>query len=162
MNEQDEPSSNDDTGKPDELFEFLEFSSDDSAPTSQELALWLSEFMGKEKQARQMYQRNFLSLIVDKTWSEFGVEGMCELMVAIDRRAGWISDIIIEDADLHDQLFNAYGIYDDDAIYKARMCEQTTELNKKIWRLRKKYAKLIADEIVEKTSSTSTETDTGN
>lgn len=162
MNEQDEPSSNDDTGKPDDMFEFLDFSDDESAPTSQELALWLSEFMGKEKQARQMYQRNFLSLVVDKAWSEFGVEGMCELMVAIDRRAGWISDIIIEDADIHDQMFNNYGVYDDDAIYKARMCEQTTELNKKIFRLRRKYARLIAEEIITKTSPTKPKTNTGD
>ena len=162
MNEQDEPSSNDDMGKSDDMFEFLEFSDDESAPTSQELALWLSEFMGKEKHARQMYQRNFLSLVVDRAWSEFGVEGMCELMVAIDKRAGWISDIIIEDADIHDQMFNNYGVYDDDAIYKARMCEQTTELNKKIFRLRRKYAKLIAEEIITKTKPAKPKTSTGD
>lgn len=162
MNEEDEPSSNDDKSKSDDMFEFLEFSDDDSAPTSQELALWLSEFMGKEKHAKQMYQRNFLSLVVDRAWSEFGVEGMCELMVAIDKRAGWISDIIIEDADIHDQMFNNYGVYDDDAIYKARMCDQTTELNKKIFRLRRKYAKLIAEEIITKTNPTKPKTNTGD
>jgi hypothetical protein len=73
---------------------------------------------------------------------------MCELMMTIDKRAGWISDILIEDADIHDALFNTHGVFDDDAIVKARMSSELIEMNKKIWRLRRKYAKLIAQEIV--------------
>jgi len=72
---------------------------------------------------------------------------MCELMMAIDQRAGWISDIIIEDADIHDALFKHHGIYDDKAIQKTRDSNELIELNKKIWRLRKKYSRLIAAEI---------------
>jgi hypothetical protein len=68
-------------------------------------------------------------------------------MIAIDKKAGWISDIIIEDADIHDALFKTYGVYDNDAIIKARMSREMIELNKKIWRLRRKYSKLIAEEI---------------
>jgi hypothetical protein len=69
-------------------------------------------------------------------------------MLAIDKRAGWISDIIIEDADIQDAMFNTHGVFDDKAIVKARVSEEMTELNKKIWRLRRKYAKLIAEEII--------------
>jgi hypothetical protein len=94
-----------------------------------------------------MYRNHFCNLLVAKLSSEFGIEGMCELMMAIDKRSGWVSDIIIEDNDIHDILFREYGVFDNDAIIKARMSNQLTEMNKKIWRLRKKYAKLIAEEI---------------
>jgi hypothetical protein len=82
---------------------------------------------------------------------------MCELMMAIDKRAGWVSDIIIEDNDIHDVLFRDYGVFDNDAIIKARMSSQLTEMNKKIWRLRKKYSKLIAEEIASGASARQTE-----
>lgn len=154
-NENDNYKSDDDDDQNKEMSDWFEATGfrndDDSTVSREELTVWLSEFMGKEQQARSMYRTNFLSLVVDRTFSEFGVEGMCELMMAIDKRAGWISDIIIEDADIHDQLFQVHGVYDNDAIYKARMCDQTTELNKKIWRLRKKYSKLIAEEIFTRT-----------
>lgn len=116
-------------------------------PSKEELALFISEFMSNSQKARGMYRSHFCSLIVNRIHEEFGVEGLCELMMAIDKRAGWISDIIIEDADIHDALFNGHGVYDDQAIHKARMSQEMTEMNKKIWRLRKKYSKLIAEEI---------------
>jgi hypothetical protein len=129
-----------------------EFSDDfiyeDSVPSKEELALWLSEFMSQSQRARIMYRSNFCSIIVNKVHTEFGIEGLCDLMLAIDKRAGWISDIIIEDADIQDAMFNTHGVFDDKAIVKARVSEEMTELNKKIWRLRRKYAKLIAEEIV--------------
>ena len=126
---------------------FLDFDGDD-APSAEELAVWLSDYMSQSQKAEHMYRSHFCSIVVDRLWKEFGVEGMCELMMSIDKRAGWISDIIIEDADLHDALFDNHGVFDDDAILKARMSVQLMEMNKKIWRLRRKYAKLIAQEIV--------------
>lgn len=127
--------------------DFLSFSDDDS-PSTADLAVWLSEFMSQSQKAQRMYRSHFCGLIVNRIWDEFGVEGMCELMLAIDKRAGWISDIIIEDTDIHDALFDVHGVFDDDAIIKARMSNELTEMNKKIWRLRRKYAKLIAQEII--------------
>lgn len=128
--------------------EFVHFEFEDDSPDTAELAVWLSEFMSQSQKAQRMYRSHFCSLAVNKVWEEFGVEGMCELMMHIDKRAGWISDIIIEDADIHDALFDHHGIFDDDAILKARMSNELMEMNKKIWRLRRKYAKLIAQEIV--------------
>ena len=129
-----------------------EFSDDfiyeDSVPSKEELAMWLSEFMSQSQRARIIYRANFCSIIVNKVHIEFGIEGLCDLMLAIDKRAGWISDIIIEDADIQDAMFNTHGVFDDKAIVKARVSEEMNELNKKIWRLRRKYAKLIAEEIV--------------
>lgn len=134
----------------DEFFEQIpdEELHDVDAPTPEELAVWLSEYMSKSGRAQMLFRTNLCTLVVDKLWQDFGVEGMCELMMAIDRRAGWISDIIIEDADIHEVLFKEHSTYDDDAIIKARMSESVTELNKKLWRLRRKYAKLIAQEIM--------------
>lgn len=119
----------------------------DITPSKEEIALWISEFMSQSQKAKNMYRSHFCSLVVYRIHDEFGVEGLCDLMMAIDKRAGWISDIIIEDADIHDALFDAHGVYDDNAIIKARMSKEMTEMNKKIWRLRKKYSKLIAEEI---------------
>ena len=121
---------------------------DDDVPTTEELAVWLSDFMSQSSKAEKMYRSHFCSIVVNRLWKEFGVEGMCELMLAIDKRAGWISDIILEDADLHDALFDNHGVFDDDAVIKARMSNRLMEMNKKIWRLRRKYSKLIAEEIV--------------
>lgn len=132
--------------------DFLSFSDEDS-PTTADLAVWLSEFMSQSQKAQRMYRSHFCNLVVSRLWDEFGVEGMCELMLAIDKRAGWISDIIIEDTDIHDALFNVHGVFDDDAIIKARMSHELTELNKKIWRLRRKYSKLIAQEIINSASA---------
>ena len=131
--------------------DFLDDDDDDIAQTSAELAVWLSEFMSQSQKAKKMYRSHFCHIVVNRLWDEFGVEGMCELMIAIDKRAGWISDIIIEDTDIHDALFNTHGVFDDEAIVKARMSSELVELNKKIWRLRRKYAKLIAQEIINNT-----------
>jgi hypothetical protein len=67
----------------------------------------------------------------------------------IDRRANWISDIIFEQSDFNNPMFELHGIYDRDVIAKARETEAITELNKKIWRLRRRYAKLIIEEIIQ-------------
>ena len=131
----------------DEMSEFPEDFNDDS-PTREELALWLSEFMSQTQKATSMYRGHFCTLLISRLWDEFGVEGMCELLMAIDKKAGWVSDIIIEDGDLNDILFKEYGVFDNDVIHKARMSTSLAEMNKKIWRLRKKYAKLIAEEIM--------------
>lgn len=129
--------------------EFSEFDAgeDGEQPTKEELAMWLSEFMSQGQRAQSMYRQHFCQIIVERLFEEFGVDGMCELMMAIDKRAGWISDIIIEDADIHDALFKHHGVYDDKAIIKARQSSEMVEMNKKIWRLRRKYSRLIADEI---------------
>jgi hypothetical protein len=129
--------------------EFFDFdASFDEKTTPEEMAVWLSDFMSQSQKAKRMYRTHFCSIVVHRLYEEFGVEGMCELMMTIDKRAGWISDILIEDADIHDALFNTHGVFDDDAIIKARMSSELIEMNKKIWRLRRKYAKLIAQEIV--------------
>jgi hypothetical protein len=69
-------------------------------------------------------------------------------MMAIDTRGRWVSDILLEDSDLDDILFSKYETYDKDIIHKARATNAVAEMNQKIWRLRKKYAKLIVDEVM--------------
>lgn len=141
--------------------DFLSFSDDDS-PSTADLAVWLSEFMSQSQKAQRMYRSHFCNIVVNQLWEEFGVEGMCELMLAIDKRAGWISDIIIEDTDIHDALFDVHGVFDDEAIVKARMSNELTEMNRKIWRLRRKYAKLIAQEIINAGKSEDKDSKTGD
>jgi len=87
-------------------------------------------------------------MVVNKIHSEFGYEGLCELMITMDKRAGWISDILIESPDLDEILFKKYNIYDDDIASKARDTVAMQDLNGKIWRLRRKYSRLIVDELM--------------
>jgi hypothetical protein len=54
-------------------------------------------------------------------------------------------------------MFNTHGVFDDKAIIKARVSDEMIELNKKIWRLRRKYARLIAEEIIRNGTENGTE-----
>jgi hypothetical protein len=129
--------------------EDFEFDGDDGdIPSREELAVWLSEFMTNTAEAEIMYRAHFCDLVTNRVYSEFGFEGLCELLMSIDKRGHWISDIIIENNDLDDILFKKYGVFDTDAIKKARTTDAMAELNQKIWKLRRKYAKLIADELM--------------
>jgi hypothetical protein len=114
----------------------------------EELALWLGEFMSATMDADNLYRNHFCNILADRIYEEFGYEGFCEMMMVMDRKAGWISDIILENSDIDDILFKKYGIYDKNAMAKARASESLTEMNSKIWKLRRKYAKQIADELM--------------
>jgi hypothetical protein len=121
----------------------------DGPPNSpDEMAIWLSEFMTAADSAAEVYRNHVVTLIANKVYSDFGYEGFCELMVAMDKKAGWISDIIIENSDLDDIMFKKYGTYDHRVIHRARGTDAIQELNQKIWRLRRKYAKAIVDELM--------------
>jgi hypothetical protein len=121
---------------------------DGDEPTREELAVWLSEFMSSAAEAETMYRSNLCNLIVNRVFNEFGYEGLCQMMIAIDKRGAWISDILIDTNDLDDILFSKFGTFDEDAIRKARNSNAMAEMNQKIWRMRRKYAKLIVDEVM--------------
>lgn len=132
---------------------------DDSPPNSpDEMAIWLSEFMTAADSAAEVYRNHVVTLIANKVYSDFGYEGLCELMIAMDKKAGWISDIIIENSDLDDIMFKKYGTYDHGVIHKARRTEAIQEMNQKIWRLRRKYAKAIVDELMAEKEASEGET----
>jgi hypothetical protein len=130
------------------------FDGDDDIPTREELAVWLSEFMNSTAAAESMYRSHFCDLLAHRVYADFGVEGLCELMGSIDKRGLWISDILLENNDLDEVMFSKYGTYDNDVVRKARSTSAMAELNQKIWRLRKRYAKLIVDEIMSPESGT--------
>lgn len=130
----------------DEEFEFEP--EDNEIPTKEELAVWLSEFMNSAVEAESMYRSHFCDLLAHRVYTEFGAEGLCELMMSIDRRGAWISDILLENNDLDEIMFKKYGTYDHEIIRKARATKAMSEMNEKIWRLRRRYAKLIVDEIM--------------
>lgn len=128
-----------------------EYSSDfdDDEPSREELALWLSEYMSNAVSAETMYRSHLLDLIAGRVYDEFGKEGLCKLMFAIDKKGKWISDIMLEDNDFDEVLFSNYGIYDHDIVKKARETDAIMEMNQKIWRLRKKYSKIIVAEVMD-------------
>lgn len=128
--------------------EFYDSEGEEMPPPREELAMWVSEFMSQSMDAELLYRNHYCNMLADRVYQEFGYEGFCEMMIAMDKKAGWISDIIIENSDIDDILFKKYGIYDRHAMARARASSSMEELNKKIWRLRRKYAKQIADEIM--------------
>ena len=128
--------------------DFFDEEEDDTFVTPEELAVWLSEFIAQTSDAEVMYRSHFCNMIANRVYAEFGHEGMCELMIAMDKKAGWISDIIIENNDLDEILFKKYGVYDHNIVSKARKTEAVQEMNSKIWRLRRKYAKAIVEELM--------------
>lgn len=127
---------------------FDEFEDGGELTPREELAVWLSEFMAASADAETKYRAHYCTMIAEKLYEEFGPEGFCEMMMIMDKRAGWISDIIIENSDIDDILFKKHGIYDRHALAKARASNAMSEMNQKIWRLRRRYAKLIAEEIL--------------
>jgi len=117
-------------------------------PSREELAMWLSDYMSNAVSAETMYRTHLLDLITDRVYEEFGKDGLCKLMFAIDKKGKWISDIMLEDNDFDDVLFSEYGLYDHDIVKKARETDAIMEMNQKIWRLRRKYSKLIVAEVM--------------
>ena len=124
-----------------------------------DLLNFLGEFISQNRNAETLYRTHLCGVIVGRIFDEFGPEGLCELMMQIDIKAGWISDIIFESSDFNNAMFKRHGIYDEKIVTKARSTDSINELNQKIWRLRKRYANIIADEIVGKESEKETNTD---
>jgi len=127
----------------------MNFEEDDENEFSRaDLLNFLGEFISQNRDADLLYRSSLCGILVGRIYEEFGQEGLCELMMQIDIRGGWISDIIFESSDFNNALFKRHGIYDDDIVMKARSASTMNEMNKKIWRLRRKYANIIADEII--------------
>ena len=119
----------------------------DSEMSRGELINFLGEFLAQNSSADMIYRDHLCSIVVARIFDEFGHEGLCTLMMAIDQRANWISDIIFEQSDFDNAMYSIHGTYDGSLVEKARNSEGIIELNKKIWRLRKKYAREIANEV---------------
>jgi hypothetical protein len=111
------------------------------------MAEFLTQFMASGT-ADLLYRKNYCEFVASKVHSEFGVDGLCELMVAMDRHGDWISDILFEAPDLDNIAFKNYGVFDSEISTKARHTKALQDFNEKIWRLRRKYAKLIVEEIM--------------
>lgn len=115
---------------------------------SEVMAEFISQFLSGEG-ADQMYRKHYCDLTAHRIYNEFGLDGMCELMMSMDKKASWMSDIIFEASDLENIMYKKYGTFDSRISEKARMTKAMSEFNEKLWRLRRKYAKLIVDEIME-------------
>ncbi len=118
-----------------------------------ELIEFLGDFMSGTMRIEQVYRSHLCSTLVQRVFSEFGAEGLAEMMLKIDETGGWISDILLEAPDLENAMFEKFGVFDPQVTHKARDTKAMYEMNKKIWRLRKRYAKLIVDEIFEENNA---------
>jgi hypothetical protein len=122
---------------------------DDFEMSREDLVGFISQFMTDSVDVETIYRSHLVESMVSRVYAEFGEEGLCDMMIKIDERAGWVSDILLESPELDNEMFKRHVTYDQDLIYKARHSTQMRELNKKIWRLRRKYSRLIVDEIFE-------------
>lgn len=121
---------------------------DESVEPSEVMAEFISQFMSAGS-SDQIYRKHYCDVMASKIYNQFGLDGMAEMMMSMDRKAEWISDIILESADLENIMFKKYGTWDANVIKKTRGTKAMQELNEKLWRLRRKYAKLIVEELME-------------
>ena len=89
-----------------------EFPSEESSPGREDFMAFISEFLSSAHNSERKYRDNYCDIVVNKVFNDFGYEGLCGLMMAIDKRANWISDILIENSDLDDILFQKYFTHD--------------------------------------------------
>jgi len=93
------------------------------------------------------YRRDLCLILAGKLKSEFGVEGLCQMLSAIDVTAGWTSDILLESSDIDDVLFAEYGIFVENSISVAQKTVAMKKFQKSLWSSRRRYAKLMAAEL---------------
>jgi len=115
---------------------------------SEIMAEFLTQFMASGT-ADILYRKNYCDIVTQKVYNEFGYDGIAELMLAMDKKADWISDILFEAPDLENVAFKEYGVFDEKIAQKARQTDAFKQFNEKLWRLRKKYTKAIVAEIIE-------------
>jgi hypothetical protein len=121
----------------------------DEEMTRGELLDFLGDFLSQHRDANTLYRDHLCAILIGRVHDEFGSEGLCNVMRQMDLKAKWVSDIIFEASDFDNSLFKRHGTYDDEIVEKARDTKAMIELNKKIWRLRRRYANIIVDEIME-------------
>lgn len=126
-----------------------EFPIEESSPHREDFMAFMSEFLTSAQNSEKKYRDNYCEIVVNKVFNDFGYDGLCYLMMAIDTRANWISDIMIENSDLDDILFKEHGLYIDNICTQARQTNAMIEMNSKICRLRKKYTKAIIEELMQ-------------
>lgn len=121
----------------------------DKDVSRQELIEFIENFTSGTMRIEQVYRSHLCETQVRRVFAEFGAEGLVEMMIKIDETGGWISDILLEAPDLENVMFDKFGVYDPLITAKARDTRAMYEMNKKIRRLRKRYAKIIVNEIFE-------------
>lgn len=121
----------------------------DEQMSREELLDFLGEFLSEHRDASTMYRDHLCAILIGRVHDEFGNEGLCNILHQLDLKANWVSDIIFEASDFDNALFKRHGTYDDEIVEKARNTKAMVDLNKKIWRLRRKYANIIVDEVME-------------
>jgi hypothetical protein len=120
----------------------------DEEMTRGELLDFLGDFLSQHRDANTLYRDHLCAILIGRVYDEFGNEGLCNIMQQMDLKANWVSDIIFEASDFDNALFKRHGTYDDEIVEKARQTQAFIDLNKKIWRLRRRYANIIVDEVM--------------
>ena len=113
----------------------------------------LAAAMDGESIQAYSYRKDLCFILAGKIKDEFGIEGLCDMLGGIDTTAGWISDILIESGDIDDVLFKEHGIYIENSLDKARKTQGMKKFQKSLWSMRRRYAKLMAEEIYANSSN---------
>jgi hypothetical protein len=123
----------------------------DSAEQPESVFDHLAAAMDGESLQAMEYRKDLCFILAGKIKSEFGVEGLCEMISGIDANAGWISDILLESSDIDNFLFAEHGVYIEDSIDLARKTEAMKKFQRSLWAARRRYAKMMAEEIYAQT-----------
>jgi len=122
---------------------------DDSGPSREDLIEMLGEFMSGSAGIEDVYRSHLCDTLVHRVYAEFGTKGMAELVLKIDARADWITNMLFDSNELHNAMFKRHSTFDADISYKARSTMAMSEMEKKMWNLRRRYVGKIIDEIWE-------------
>jgi hypothetical protein len=78
----------------------------------------------------------------------FGDEALLELLVAIDRKGRWETEIIAEQADVDNILMSKYGAFDDEMWEKIQDTKAWAEMHREVFTVSKKWIETAIDEVM--------------
>lgn len=95
-----------------------------------------------------LFRHLFVRRVVEGIRDMLGMNGVLELLCAIDDVCGWETEIIAERSDIENILLERYGAFDEDMWEKVRDTKSWTHFHKAIVEAGKQWMPLAVDEVV--------------
>lgn len=95
-----------------------------------------------------LFRGTFARHVVDGIYEMFGDDALLELLVAIDRKGRWETEIIAEQADVDNILMAKYGAFDDEMWEKIQDTNAWKELHREVFDVSKKWIETAIDEVM--------------
>ena len=109
----------------------------------------LFERLTKEGRVPELlFRGTFARHVVDGIYEMFGDEALLELLVAIDRKGRWETEINAEQADVDNILKAKYGAFDDEMWEKIQDTKAWAEMHREVFTVSKKWIETAIDEVM--------------